>query len=70
MLFIKTVDLWWHTVHFIGMLAGDFDAEHQSLFVVERKAFTDLIGSLVRPCPCAEKACWTLHSWIQACCYI
>ena len=52
------------------MLAGDFDAEHQSLFVVERKAFTDLIGSLVRPCPCAEKACWTLHSWIQACCYI
>ena len=25
-----------------GMIAGDFDDDRQSLFVVERKAFTDL----------------------------
>ena len=50
------------------MLAGDFDDERQSLFVVERKAFTDLISGLVSHCPCAETSCWRLHSWIQACC--
>ena len=48
-----------------GMVAGDFDPVNQSAFVVEQKAFFDLIISLVRPCPCHVRAHWAFHSLIQ-----
>ena len=48
-----------------GMVAGDFDPVNQSAFVVEHKAFSDLIISLVRPCPCHVRAHWALHSSVQ-----
>lgn len=48
-----------------GMVAGDFDPVNQSVFVVERKEFSDLVTALVRPCPCDVRACWTFHSLLQ-----
>ena len=48
-----------------GMVAGDFDAENQKMFVVECKALSDLVHSLVRPCLCSVRACWTIHTFIQ-----
>ena len=41
---------------YIGMVAGDFDPVNQSVFVVERKAFSDLVSGLVQPCPCDVRA--------------
>ena len=48
-----------------GVVAGDFDPVNQSAFVVEHKAFSDLIISLVQPCPCHVRAHWALHSSVQ-----
>ena len=50
---------------YTGVVAGDFDHVNQSVFVVERKAFSDLVTSLVRPCPCDVRASWTFHSLLQ-----
>ena len=50
---------------YIGMVAGDFDPVNQSVFVVERKAFSDLVSGLVQPCPCDVRARWAIHSLLQ-----
>ena len=50
---------------YAGMVAGDFDPLNQSLFVVERKAFSDLVTALVRPCPCDVRAFWVYYTLLQ-----
>ena len=48
-----------------GLYTGDTTPEDQQLFVVERRAFTDLCTSLAHPCTCHSTAMWRLQSTIQ-----
>ena len=51
------------------MYTGDITAEDQQLFVVERRAFTELCTSLIQPCTCWHTALWDLQTLFQVIVY-
>jgi hypothetical protein len=45
-----------------GVYTGDVTADDQELFIVERRAFTELCSALIQPCTCWHSALWDLQS--------
>ena len=48
-----------------GIYTGDREESGQQLFLVQRKAFSDLCEGLTQPCSCVGHSTWVLESFQQ-----